>query len=135
MADGATVNIDGLRKLQRALTDLPERVAKKALGSAVLAGGGVVRKDARRRAPVATGNLRKQIRTRRSKLSTVYNVTYFVGVGGKAFYWRFIEFGTKDQPAHPFLRPAFEENKKAAIEAIKAKLSIAIEREAAKLAR
>lgn len=30
--------------------------------------------------------------------------------GGDTFYWRFIEFGTKNIKARPFMRPALEEN-------------------------
>jgi len=33
-----------------------------------------------------------------------------------AFYWRFIEFKTKHAKAHPFMGPAFEQNKFAAME-------------------
>lgn len=33
-------------------------------------------------------------------------------------YWRFIEFGTQNAPAQPFLRPAFETQGNAAIDAI-----------------
>jgi HK97 gp10 family phage protein len=40
--------------------------------------------------------------------------------GGKfdAYYWRYIEFGTSKMAARPFLRPAFEAKKEAAIEAL-----------------
>lgn len=34
--------------------------------------------------------------------------------GGDTFYWRFVEYGTKDIPAHPFMRPALENNIQAA---------------------
>jgi len=30
--------------------------------------------------------------------------------GGKPFYWKFVEFGTRKMPAHPFIRPAVFEN-------------------------
>lgn len=33
---------------------------------------------------------------------------------GKVFYWRFIEFGTSNMPATPFMRPALEKNISAA---------------------
>ena len=38
------------------------------------------------------------------------------------YYWRFAEFGTKKQQATPFLAPALEENKEAAIEAMAERL-------------
>ena len=34
--------------------------------------------------------------------------------GGDTYYWRFIEFGTKDIPAHPFMRPALASSVNAA---------------------
>ena len=52
---------------------------------------------------------------------------------GLAYYWRFLEFGTSKLSAKPFLRPAFEAKKDAAVDAIKAKLAEAIEKTAAKL--
>jgi HK97 gp10 family phage protein len=32
------------------------------------------------------------------------------GTGGYTFYWRFIEFGTENVPARPFMRPALQNN-------------------------
>jgi len=29
--------------------------------------------------------------------------------GGDTFYWRFVEFGTQNSPAHPFVRPAISQ--------------------------
>lgn len=34
--------------------------------------------------------------------------------GGDTFYWRFVEFGTVNAPAHPFMRPALSRNHGAA---------------------
>jgi len=34
--------------------------------------------------------------------------------GGDTFYWRFLEFGTRNVRAHPFMRPALERNTQAA---------------------
>lgn len=36
--------------------------------------------------------------------------------GGDTFYWRFVEFGTKNARAQPFLRPAFNGNQETVIE-------------------
>lgn len=38
--------------------------------------------------------------------------------GGDTFYWRFLEFGTHKMPAKPFFRPAIEQSKNAAINAV-----------------
>jgi len=46
--------------------------------------------------------------------------------GGDTFYWRFLEFGTADVKAEPFMRPAMEEEKTAAFDAVAASLQQAI---------
>lgn len=46
---------------------------------------------------------------------------------GPLFYAGFLEFGTSHQPAYPFMRPAFEENKGALPGIIKDELAKAIE--------
>lgn len=50
------------------------------------------------------------------------------------FYWRFVEYGTRFMAAIPFLRPAFEAKKYAALEKVRAALKLRIEKAAAKLA-
>ena len=39
--------------------------------------------------------------------------------GKNAFYWKFLEFGTKFITARPFMRPAFENKKSAAAQAMR----------------
>lgn len=63
-----------------------------------------IRDDARRRAPVETGALRKSITVTSTRDRQTKNRIARVVVG--AFYGRFIELGTEDQPPRPFLRPA-----------------------------
>lgn len=47
---------------------------------------------------------------------------------GDLFYGRFHEFGTVKMPARPFLRPAIEDNKQAAIDAIARRLKQRIDK-------
>ncbi|MDB5992402.1 MAG: hypothetical protein JWQ10_3805 [Herbaspirillum sp.] len=135
-------NVQGLRELQEAMKQLPANIAKNVLRGAVNAGATVIRKEAAARAPVYTGEVseghpppgtlkrslyQKQIR---EKSSAVLQ-TFFVGVRqGKsakkskkglidAWYVRFVEFGTAKMSARPFMRPAFEAKKQAAVQAIK----------------
>lgn len=155
-----TVNISGLRELQDALKELPERVARNALSQAVNAGARVIREEARRMAPVYTGpvsqghpppgTLKKAIIQKGiAELSSLFAQTVFVAVrhgkkyrkvGKKeinrdAYYWRFVEFGTANMSAHPFMRPAFEAKKQEAVDAIKDRLALRIEEEAQKLGK
>lgn len=143
----AQSRIEGLAELAKSLRAMPEDLSKNALRAAVRAGAATIREEAKAKVPVATGKLRsaiylKQIREASSRLSQVF----FVGVrsGPKrrrnkktgaiekdysrdAWYWRFVEFGTRFMAARPFMRPAFERRKEAAVAAIAAKLKARID--------
>lgn len=131
------IKLEGFDVLARELRELPERIAKNALRAAVNAGASEVRKEVRLRAPVDTGRLRRAVYQKQiGEASSLYRQVYVVGVrsgarrgkdGTKnrsqdAFYWRFLEFGTRYIAARPFLRPAFEAQKRAAIDAMAKKL-------------
>jgi HK97 gp10 family phage protein len=152
-------HVKGLRALSEALKELPRRIARNALRQSVAAGAAIIRHDAKSRAPIATappapgdplpGTLKRSIYTKHiPERSGVDSQTYVVGVrqgkkyrkqGKKgnrsqdAYYWRWVEFGTIKMSARPFLRPAFEANKEAAIKAIAAYLARRIPEEAANL--
>lgn len=143
MVDG--VRIDGLQELSQALRELPKNIGRNVLRGSVNAGATVIRQEAVQRAPISTGPVadghpppgtlkkaiyQKQIREK----STDQKQVFYVGVrhgstagkkGSKnrlsrdAYYWRFVEFGTVKMAAQPFLRPAFEAMKMAAVERIK----------------
>jgi HK97 gp10 family phage protein len=118
-----------LRALGRDVLTEPEVL------SALRAAGAVIQKEAVAKAAqsshphkvgrkknfvVLPGFLKKNIRVVRRKSDHYASVS--VGVRTKAFYWRFLEFGTRYQRARPFLRPAFEQMKKQAVEAAVARL-------------
>lgn len=151
-------NVTGLKELRAALLELPKGIARNTLRGAVAAGAAVVRVEAKNRAPQYTGSVaeghpppgtlkkavyQKQIREK----SNDQQQTFFVGVRqGKhsrqtkkglidAFYGRFIEFGTSKMAAKPFMRPAFEAKKEAAVQAIKAYLEKRIPDEVEKASR
>lgn len=67
-----------------------------------------IRKEARRRAPRRTGNLRRNI-TVVNVLDDEGRVEYRVGWAPAAWYGSLVEFGTEDTPARPHLRPAADE--------------------------
>jgi HK97 gp10 family phage protein len=146
------VQIQGMRELSRALRELPQRVATNDLQAATAAGARLIRDDARIKAPVYTGpvaqghpapgTLRKSIitknirelsdRVRRVVFVLVRHGKQFQKMGKKqinrdAFYWRFVEFGSKKMSARPFMRPAFEARKHDAVDAIKEVLAERIE--------
>lgn len=142
MATGATVKVEGLRELGEAMSALSSDIANRVSRSATNAGAQVIRKRAQALAPVATGNLRKNIIVRRlrepsGRLTQEYIVTVRKGKVTKrqaasglsdAYYARFVEFGTVKMAARPFLRPAYDAGKTEAVDAIKAKLRDRIEK-------
>lgn len=161
MAKYEKVHIDGLAELASALRELPVRIQKNGLRVSVYAAAKVIRDEARIRAPVATqslgpnqpppGTLRRSIIMKHiPELSSLTRQTFFVAVRhgkkystqGKrgnlsqdAWYWRFLEFGTRKMRARPFMRPALEAKRREAVDAIKERLALQIATEAKALRR
>lgn len=142
--------IEGAKALEEALKLLPERTRGKLVTSAVRTGANVVKKEIKARAPVGTeptlrkrtkkngevvqadyGRLRDNIKTMLKKAEK--NVTISVGIG-RAYWGMFLEFGTSKMAARPFIRPAFDASKEAAVKKMGDQLGKGIEREAKKLA-
>lgn len=148
------IKIEGLAELAKRLRELPSELSgknggplRKAIGRASV----VIRDEARRLAPVDTGNLRDNIIAVRKRKSPQGNEGYFIEVRrkrrkyantranrrkqragmtyesmGEAYYGMFIELGTAKMPAQPFLRPAFESKKVEAVEVFRAEFAKAI---------
>jgi HK97 gp10 family phage protein len=124
--------VRGIPDLKAALAGIVPKLRVRALRNALAAGARVVQREARAQAPIISasdsavqqgyrkpGTLQKAIAVRTSKLARRNgDVGVFVNVrpakrgfrGGKSpadpFYWRFVEFGTRNMPARPFLQPA-----------------------------
>ncbi|ABR74603.1 hypothetical protein CBG46_09920 [Actinobacillus succinogenes] len=145
--DGITVRVDGLKELQKAMQSLGRKTSNRIAVKAMRRGGAIVRDKARTLAPVLkesvphrkAGTLRKSIQSRtkvgRNGRTNTYiwvkglstkQVLKFKGKSGRSgaynprdpFYWRFLEFGTSKMPARPFMRPAFQQSKEQAAQAI-----------------
>lgn len=140
----AEVKLDGLDDVIRALLALPDAIVNNGAAYAMRQGANVIAKEAKLRAPVRTGNLKKRIVVRKRKrkprdVALAYSVGVLGGAASKygdtranrkkgrvghkivedtAYYWRFLEFGTEKLRAKPFLRPAFDAKGQEAIAAI-----------------
>ena len=140
--------IEGARQLSVALKELPDNIGRNVLRRAVSAAAAVVRDQARQNAPVDTGEMKRDIMTKRERtqnnLSARYSV--FVRTGKKSrmagakrnverdsFYWRFVEFGTSKMAAQPFMRPAWQQQQGAAAALIVETLKTEIPKEVSKL--
>ncbi len=124
------VKINGLPELREALRSIPDKLRRRALRNALAAGARVVQGAARDAAPVipaaalpvrrgirTPGTVRKAISVRTSKIARRSgDVGVFVNVrpakrgqrGAKnpadPYYWRWLEFGTKNAAPRPFLQ-------------------------------
>jgi HK97 gp10 family phage protein len=166
MAD--RIEVSGLTELREALKTLPEALQGKASQIALTKAARPIVRAAQQKAPTrkprgfmgpmrpekTKGRLRASIYSFRNRESTKTFESRLIGVKGRAWYWRFIEFGrasisrakgslgtpvkgffgkvVKAVPARPFLRPAFEENANRAIELYRDALLPAIEKTARK---
>jgi len=111
----ALSGISGAKELERVLKKLGPKLAERVLVSSARAGAGVIRKEARARAPRGQepstaskkyGPLHKKIRVTRMK-KTGYSVEMAVH-NGTAFWGAFLEWGTKHIGASPWMSPAFD---------------------------
>jgi len=126
-----------VRKLNKKLKQLESKLEKKIIRQALRAGAKVVAKEAKQLAPVDTGELKSKIKVWALKRSRK-KIGVLVGTSAKEytgdqFYAAFIEYGTKDMPAKPFLGPAAEAKGPEAATVVEKTLAEGIERETNKL--
>lgn len=104
----------GVNKLNRKLRRMGPAV-KKGLGPALQTVADAVHADALKRIPVREGDLAAALKKQVLPKGTSARVGYWQKGNKKNWElggWRahFIEFGTLNSPAIPFIRPAFREN-------------------------
>lgn len=143
MADAVTVKLTGFKELADKLRAMGREIGEKALKGAVAGAAGLVRDEARRLVPQKTGTLRRSIymvfdKERSTASKKVYVVGWrkgkrFRSVGKNkvnldGYYGLFVEFGTAKMAARPFVRPAFEKKKDAALDIIGKRIAARIKR-------
>ena len=97
------------------------------------------------RAPERTGKLKKNVVVLTQRSRRRGEITSGVHIRGRnmrtgnsdntmkasdprnAFYWRFVEMGTINMPAHPFVRPAYDTREEEAASVAIARMSQAID--------
>lgn len=120
------VEVEGAEEVIKLLEEMGQN-AGDVLVRAAEAGGRVALSEARRLCPVKTGRLRASLTlTQGKKTPTKANVR--IEHGKKEYYGKFVELGTKKQPAKPFLRPAVDENKKQISDAVTEEIGRAVGR-------
>lgn len=122
----------GAQSLRRKLKRLPDHI-KKPVQQAIVEGADILHRDMAAGAPVETGALRDSIRTRISSDKLGARVGFFEK-GGKREWkkagWRahFVEFGTRQRPATPFIQPAAFRTFPLILKNIKAAVNRALEK-------
>lgn len=136
MAD-VTIDQKELKKLFKNLQQLTPKMQKGILNLATKAGAKTIEDSAKQNAPKNTGRLAKAIHTRKKSArkkkrdgDNPKDAVYEVGVklDGTAWYATMIEFGTKKQPAQPYMRPTFENTGDSALNGMKSYLKRRVER-------
>ena len=120
MTDPVRIEIINLDEWQAKLAKMDAALSEQAVVRALTAGALLIENDAKTKAPYRTGTLRRSIHTERGEGMEVI-------IGTDVEYAARLEFGFMGadslgrqyhQPARPYLRPAFDENKDAAIEEV-----------------
>jgi HK97 gp10 family phage protein len=155
--NGFTFKIEGVEELQKKLRELPDRFAVRGMRRALRKGANVVRNAARNNAkqiddPETRERIWKNIsvqgggaRRERQAGGPMMRVGVRGGArhrddkaldslpGGNTTHWRWVEFGSVNNKAQPFLRPALANNVETATNAIVQAAKIELDKELAKL--
>lgn len=155
MTDSFEFDVQGLSELDARLEKLDNETAGKALFSALMSASTPMLKTAKEKAATAKephsmkygnktvevqpGLLKDSIRRKRvparemtGELKNGAAVGIYIGKGIKQKlyprYWHFVERGTKNVAATPFLRPAFDQNIEKSVERFKKQLTKKIDK-------
>lgn len=125
------LDFSGLLDISHDLEMLSKAENKKVLRDGTRAGADVMKKAVIERAPEKTGKLKRNVVvvTMRGRRNAITSGVHIRGVNPEtgnsdnkmkasnrrnAYYWRFVELGTSNMPAHPFVRPAFDTSQEQA---------------------
>jgi len=96
------------------------------LEKALTAGALIVQNVAKIKAPYKTGNLKRSIHPETIEKT---DIKVIVAVGTDVEYAPYQEFGTsRGVPAHPYLRPALDENREKVLKEVKAALAAIVKK-------
>lgn len=126
------LDFSGLLDISGDLDALSKAENGRVLRNATRSAAAVIKDEAVRRAPIRTGKLAKNIvvltqRTRNGDISSGVHVRGRNPRTGNsdnkmktkdsrnAFYWRFVELGTSEMAAIPFIRPAYDTRQEEAV--------------------
>ena len=121
------IKIAGFRELEKAFNTLPNAVSKRILRGAMKKALKPVAVDAKSKVPVRTGKLRDSIfvgtklapsQEADSALKTGHIRVVMGTEWPEGAHGHFVEFGTSKMVAQPYMRPAWDSNKKQVVRII-----------------
>lgn len=139
------LDFSGLNDIAKDLETLSRAENNKVLRNATRAGAEILKDEVIALAPERTGKMRKNVVVLTQKSKRRGEISSGVHIRGvnpntgnsdnsmkaknphNAFYWRFVEMGTVNMPAHPFVRPAFDTAQEMASEAALRRMNTAID--------
>ena len=135
------IEIKGLDEINRKLQGLPERVRRKHVRKSLEDAANIVRNEARRRAKKALVPTRPDLGHMADHIEskvwvTLYRANATVGVDWQTHsYGHLVEFGHKlpgggETKKQPFMRPAFDNKSREALDRLLTDLRDAVEKEA-----
>jgi HK97 gp10 family phage protein len=135
------IEIQGLDEINRKLQSLPEKLRRKYVRESLLAAANIVRDEARRRAKKALVPTRPDLGHMADHIEskvwvTLYRANATVGVDWVTHsYGHLVEFGHKlpgggETKKQPFMRPAFDNKSREALDRLLTDLRDAVEKEA-----
>jgi HK97 gp10 family phage protein len=123
MGNDLTFSITGVDELIDKMGTYPQKFLDKGVRNALNAGAEPMRLEISARSLVLTGFEQDHV----AKVTTISarndKAEVLIGWVRKAFYAMFSEFGTKNQPAHPVMRPAFQAKAQECIDVVTQKLT------------
>lgn len=125
------MQLTGLNELVKRLRELPLEMRAKTLRGAVSTAAEIVRAEAILRAPVYTGSVQKGHPPPGTLKKEIFKARYpeecndtrevwQVNVKRRygAYYAHMVEYGTVKMPPQPFMRPAWDAKRQAALDAM-----------------
>ena len=124
MANFIDIKVTGDRETQMALDSLTRAVGTRIVIEALDVAGQPVLAAARQKAPALTGKLKRtlglyKLKTRKKigvRVSTGTREELGIAADDPYYYPMAVEVGTAKAPAHPYLRPALDENRQRCID-------------------
>jgi len=130
------ISIFGDKKLEKQFKKLDLKLQKKTIKKALRDSAKIVKNTAKARVGVRSGKLKKSLKVRTEKglkrgqfgivVVTGTREELNIDADDKYYYPAAVEFGTKNLPAKPYLRPAIDENRDLIFDLIASRIRSAI---------